>query len=164
MNDPFDPSIESEIRTHLWNYFTLHAQQRMGVFQFFITLETALIGAGLYVLQSSSQFANSYWALAIGPFISMLAFVFWKIDQRTKDLIEAAERLLKELEHFFLHNSRIVTCLPFTRDPQHLGLMNAFPLVQGRLTYSKCFGTVFIASGIFGAVFSIALFSNLISK
>jgi len=164
VNRTFDPSIESEIRNHLWSYFSLHAQQRMGAFQFFITLETGLIGAGLFILQSKSQFANSFWALMIGPMIVMLAFVFWKIDQRTKDLIAKGEQGLKELEIFFMANSSVVRQFPFASDPQSTGLVKTFPLMQGRLTYSKSFGTVFVASAIFGGVFTVALFSSLIEK
>ncbi len=164
MSSIFDPSIESEIRNHCWNYFSLHAQQRMSVFQFFITLETGLIGAGLFVLQSKLQFANSYWAMGIGPLIFMFAFIFWKIDQRTKDLIKNAEISLKEIECFFLQNSTIVKTLPFCNDPQSVGLMASFPLFPGRLTYSKSFGTVFVACGIFGVLFTLVLFTSLVTK
>jgi hypothetical protein len=161
MNSVLDPSIESEIRSHLWAYFSLHAQQRMSAFQFFITLETGLIGAGLFILQSRSQFANSYWAAMIGPMIIMLAFVFWKIDQRTRDLISKSEQGLKELEAFFLTNSKIVSNLPFSLGPQNLLSLRTFPLLTGRPTYSKSFGTVFLACSIFGAVFTAALVTSL---
>ena len=164
MSTSFDPSIESEIRNHCWNYFSLHAQQRMSAFQFFITIETGLIGACLFLVQSKSQFTNSYWPIMIGPMIMMLAFVFWKIDQRTKDMIKNAEISLAQIEKFFLENSTIVKSLPFSTDPQASGSVKSFPLFPGRLTYSKSFGTVFIACGIFGAVFTPVLFTSLIVK
>ena len=153
----FDPSIESEVRNHCWNYFALHAQQRMSAFQFFITLETALIGAGFFVLQAQSQFSNSYWPIMIGPMITVLAFVFWKIDQRTRDLIKTAEISLNEMEKFFLQNTSIIQHLPFSSDPQITGKMSTFPLLAGRLTYTKSFGIVFVACAIFGLVFTFAL-------
>ena len=156
----FDPSIESEIRNHTWNYFSLHAQQRMSAFQFFITLETGLIGAGLFILQSKPQFLNAYLAIMMGPLITLLAFIFWKIDQRTRGLIKNAESSLKEIEVFFLANSKIVTALPFSSDAQSIGTLKAFPLLPGSLTYSKSFGTVFAACAIFGIVFTFALFSS----
>lgn len=162
MSSPFDPSIESEIRNHCWNYFSLHAQQRMSAFQFFITLETALIGAGFFVLQSKPQFANSYWAIMIGPLIAMLALIFWKIDQRTKDLIKNAEKSLLEIESFFLNNSTIVQHLPFSIDQQ--SPIATFPLFSGRLTYTKSFGTVFVTCGFLGCAFTLALFTSLVGK
>jgi hypothetical protein len=162
MKTTFDPSVESEIRNHCWNYFALHAQQRMSAFQFFITLETGLIGAGLFILQSKSQFASSYWALMIGPLITLLAFIFWKIDQRTKDLIKNAEASLKDIESFFILNSSISQNLPFSSDSQSKGTISSFPLIPGRLTYTKSFGTVFWACGIFGVAFSFAFFSSII--
>ena len=161
MTERLDPSIESEIRNHCWSYFSLHAQQRMSAFQFFITLETGIIGAGFFILQSKSQFVNSYWAVMVGPLIMMLAFIFWKIDQRTKDLIKNAESSLIELEKFFLTQSAIVKHLPFSTDPQKTGAILALPLIPGRLTYSKSFGTVFLACGLFGAVLTIALFTSV---
>lgn len=159
MNTSLDPSIESEIRNHCWSYFSLHAQQRMSAFQFFITLETGIIGIGLFILQSKPELARSYWGLMIGPLIIMLAFVFWKIDQRTRDLIKNAELSLKEIEEYFLSKSSIVKHLPFSSDPQVTGVLSALPLLPGRLTYTKSFGTVFVACAIFGFVFSIALFN-----
>jgi hypothetical protein len=161
MSRTFDPSIESEVRNHCWNYFALHAQQRMSAFQFFITLETGIIGAGLFILQSKSQFANSYWAVMLGPLIIILAFVFWKIDQRTKDLIKNAEHSLKEIESYFLSTTTIVKNLPFCMDSQNSNSISAFPLIPGRLTYTKSFGTVFAACGIFGALFTLALFMSI---
>lgn len=145
-----DPSIESEIRNHAWNYFSLHAQQRMNAFQFFITLEIALFGSVLLVL----QFAKSHtaWFSVFGIIITLLAFVFWKIDQRTKDLIKAAENSLIQIESYFLSNSAVVTALPFSSDPQRSGAMMTFPLLGGRMSYSKCFGLIFFFSAFLGIV------------
>lgn len=155
-----DPSVESEVRNHCWNYFALHAQQRMSAFQFFITLETALMGAVLLILQAKTQFADSYWTVLIGPMITVLAFVFWKIDQRTRDLIKAAEESLKEIEKFFSQSTTIATKFPFLSDEQTKGYLSTFPLLQGRLTYSKSFGVVFFVCAFFGVVFTFALAAN----
>ncbi|WP_166485695.1 hypothetical protein [Rhodoferax ferrireducens] len=162
MSSSFDPSIESEIRNHCWNYFSLHAQQRMSAFQFFITLETALIGAGFFVLQSKPQFADSHLTIMIGPLMAMLAFIFWKIDQRTKDLIKNAEKSLLEIESFFLKNSTVVQHLPFSIDQQNP--IATFPIFTNRLTYTKSFGTVFVVCGFLGCAFTFALITSLASK
>lgn len=159
MTTTFDPSIESEVRNHCWNYFALHAQQRMSAFQFFITLETALIGAGLLVLQSDFS-SDSHFKIVIGPMIILLSFVFWKIDQRTKDLIKGAEVGLKEIENFFLANTKVAVHLPFLSDAQTNNTLVSFPLLPGRLTYSKSFGAVFIGSAFFGALLTFALANN----
>lgn len=146
----WDPSIESEIRNHAWNYFALHAQQRMSAFQFFITLEIAVFGSVLLVL----QFAKSHtaWFSVFGLIISLLSFVFWKIDQRTKELIEGAEKALMEIEEYLLRESALVSNLPFHADPQQNGKLTTFPLLGGRMSYSKSFGLIFFFSGILGLV------------
>lgn len=156
MNQVFDPSIESEIRNHAWNHFSLHAQQRMSAFQFFITLETGLIGVALFILQYQSAIGFKYILVAVGPIICTLAFVFWKIDQRTRDLIGRAEASLRDVESFFLANSSIAKTLPFTDDPQQKG-MKAFPLISGRLNYSQSFGVIFLVSGLVGLILTIEL-------
>ena len=154
MNSTLDPSIQSEVRNHLWNYFALHAQQRMNAFQFFITLETALVGAVLLIIQSKSS--ESAWYAIAGGMISLLAFIFWKIDQRTRDLIKNAEISLRELETYLM-TAQLVSSFPFTTDPQAKGSMSAFPLISGRLSYAKSFGVVFFCCGVLGLVLSVAL-------
>jgi cytochrome c oxidase subunit IV len=156
MSSACDPSIESEVRNHAWNYFSLHAQQRMSAFQFFITLETGLIGLALFVLQSQAPLSLRYMLLMIGPLVVLLAFVFWKIDQRTRELIKRAEVSLREVEKYFMDNTSIVTSLPFTDDPQFKG-MSAWPLLPGRLSYSQSFGVIFGASALIGLIITIEL-------
>lgn len=154
MKTILDPSIESEVRNHLWSYFSLHAQQRMSAFQFFITLETALVGAVLLIIQSKDL--QSPWYAIAGIMVSILSFVFWKIDQRTRDLIKNSEIGLRELEKH-LKTSNLITSFPFSQDPQALGSLLAFPLVSGRLTYSKSFGLIFFCCGVLGLALSISL-------
>jgi hypothetical protein len=143
-----DPSVESEIRNHAWAYFSLHAQQRMSVFQFFITLETALFGVAFLAVQFAKPLTP--WFSITGLMITLLAFVFWKIDQRTRDLIGVAECCLMDVEAYLARSSTLSTRLPFSSDPQHLGTMATFPLLPGRLSYSKCFGVVFLCCALLG--------------
>ncbi len=144
-----DPSIDSEIRNHVWAYFALHAQQRMSAFQFFITLETALFGALFLIVQFAKESAAIFSVL--GLLIALFSFVFWKIDQRTRDLIKNSEISLLVVENYLkTYASFSIGSLPFELDNQVSGGMKALPLIPGRLSYSKCFGTVFLVSGLAG--------------
>ncbi|MBI5275984.1 MAG: hypothetical protein HY854_05935 [Burkholderiales bacterium] len=145
----YDPSIESEIRNHVWAYFSLHAQQRISVFQYFVTIETALFGGAFFAIQNIS--ANGMKPLAlVGVFIAILAFVFWKIDQRTKGMIKNAEEALVQIEEFLLKESTLVRDLPFLMDPQRKSGLNWKPLIYGHLSYSKSFGIIFLSCGTLG--------------
>lgn len=144
-----DPSIDSEIRNHVWAYFALHAQQRMSAFQFFITLDTALFGAIFLIVQFAKESASVFSVL--GLLITLFSFVFWKIDQRTRDLIKNSEISLLSVENYLRKSANFpIGSLPFELDNQLNGSMKALPLLPGRLSYSKCFGTVFLVSALAG--------------
>jgi hypothetical protein len=160
MNQILDPSVESEIRNHAWSYFSLHAQQRISVFQYFITIETALFGGAFFALQNSA--AGGMRPLAIvGLFISILAFVFWKIDQRTRALIKNAEVVLIEIEESLLGNSRMVSTLPFSMDPQVTGGFSCQSMKNMKLSYSKSFGVIFLSCGLLGLAMAMWLWTVL---
>jgi len=96
MSNPFGPGDAGQ---HVWNYFQMHAAQRMSVFNFFLVI-SALVAAGLAAaLQGSVRFAA--FGIPLGLLLVLIAFVFWKLDQRTSHLIKHAEQALKELEHTF---------------------------------------------------------------
>ena len=142
-------------RNHAWNYFALHAQQRISVFQYFISIETALITAAFLTLQYKEELENPLWPIVLGPAIIIFSFVFWKIDQRTRDLIVRAETSLKQIENEICKDLPSNVCLPFSEDPQTKSDSNfsTFPLFPGRLTYSQAFGTIYVISAFFGCLF-----------
>jgi hypothetical protein len=156
MNKEFLPLV----REHSWNYFALHAQQRISVFQYFITIESALITAALVSIQYKKELNNPSWALVLGPMIIVFSFVFWKIDQRTRDLISNAENSLREIEKLVQAAAATGISLPFTEDPQNNSTKkySALPLIPGRMTYSQSFGTIFLTCGLFGIVLSFAMY------
>lgn len=144
-------------RDHAWNYFSLHAQQRISVFQYFISIETALITAAIITIQYRKDFGDPTWPIVLGPAIILFSFVFWKIDQRTRDLIDKAESSLRQIEVEIKKNLPTSISLPFTEDPQSKNSVEfrAFPLIPGRLTYSQSFGTIYSISALFGALFLV---------
>jgi hypothetical protein len=84
---------------HVWNYFQIHAAQRMSVFNFFLII-SALIATGLAAtLQGTARFASL--GIPLGLLLALIAFVFWKLDQRTSFLVKHAERALIDLECTF---------------------------------------------------------------
>lgn len=153
-----DPSLQSEIRNHCWSYFSLHAQQRISVFQYYVTLQSALFGVALFAIQNSSIQGLRPLAF-VGLFIFILAFVFWKIDSRTRSLIKNAELSLLKIEKYFDQNwPNGFAELPFHNDPQNSpdGL-KFLPLWSGTLSYTKSFNIIYFISGSAGLALSVWL-------
>lgn len=105
--------------------------------------------------------SNTWTYGIIGIFMMLLSFVFWKLDYRTKGMIKVSEEALKEFEKQLmtaLQNENVMKYAPFSNDPQARGLVGKPPF--GLLSYSKCFGTVFIAFAVLGLGIALTLLSK----
>lgn len=152
--------LDTNFRDYAWKYFALHADQRLKAFQFFITLSTAITGALIFMVRLGDP---NKWVSILGLLLVILAFVFWKLEQRTKDLIKNGENALKYLDS--LHSLENVDEQPhplrlFTRDDHLTSHSKKFPIKDGSFSYSNCFNSMFLVVGSGGAGFFIwALFS-----
>ena len=79
-----------------WASFALHAGQRLTTFNFFIVLSSLLINALVVSLQR--DFRVPHVGVVIGLLLALLAFIFWKIDVRNRQLIKLAEEVIKYFE------------------------------------------------------------------
>ena len=86
----------SSIRKYIWDYFQLHAQQRLTTFNFYIVLST-LITTGLFST-FQKEFVLVPVGMVLGFLLVCLSFIFWKLDKRNSGLIKHAENALKFLE------------------------------------------------------------------
>ena len=84
---------EKQAREHAWNWFALHAAQRMQSFNFFL-ISTAFLVAGYGSLLEKRPEA----AAAVAILGAWIAFWFHRMDIRTKQLLDAAEDALKPLQ------------------------------------------------------------------
>ena len=167
--DAKQKEIETTFRKYAWDYFAVHAAQRLTGFQFFITLATALVGGYLVLIANSD---NRKLASIVGFLLVFFSFVFFKLDQRTRALIKNAERALDELDagHELSDDTQGA--------PSHLRLfssdefqnrqnptMNPFKM---RFSYSRCFSSVFLCFsiiGLFAAIYSLVVPpTNVIAK
>ncbi|WP_228704709.1 hypothetical protein [Acinetobacter haemolyticus] len=78
----------------LWNYFQIHSQQRMSIFNFYIVITIAMF--------SSFGFFLSEHVYIFGCLISILIiavnFSFFKLDERTSFMLKEVEVKLREWE------------------------------------------------------------------
>ena len=148
-----DEDLLKVLRDHAWEYFELHAEQRLKTFHFYILLETGLVAAIL--LAARVGVPDVRMLAVIGLAMVFFSYVFWKLDYRTKGMIKVAEEALKLFERrMFAADMEMASTSPFTNDPQVRGLVGISPF--GTLSYSKCFGAVFAAFAILGSAMVIA--------
>ncbi len=89
MTTPDPNEIAKQAREHAWNWFALHATQRMQAFNFFVVATAFLIAAYASILEKHPA-AAAVLAL-VGAW---LTFWFNRLDARSYQLVEAAEDAL----------------------------------------------------------------------
>jgi hypothetical protein len=89
------PDERKEARTYAWNYFALHADQRMKLFNFFLILSGLVLGA----FPAVRSMAPSAKVVALLPMLLVLtAFIFWRLEERTRRLVKNGEDALRFLD------------------------------------------------------------------
>lgn len=139
-----------QYRDYAWSYFSLHAAQRISVFQFFITLATAIIGGAVLIAGSAD---DRKWAALLFLALPFLSFVFWRLDLRTSSLVKNAEDALKYLDSETA--SRLKNGLPtelalFAKDETIVSDRARARLFRGHFSYSRSFLYVFVAVALLG--------------
>lgn len=147
-------------RNSAWIHFSIHAEHRLKVFQFYITLSTALLAGSIL----SFNYIESFYILLIMSFIlTFISFVFWKLDVRTRNLVKNAEDAIKHLDE--MHELPETDGEPnplklFTRDDFRtnklkLGTKFSFALY---MSYKNCFEYIFAMFGSIGLLGFVLFF------
>lgn len=89
------PEDRKAARSYAWGYFALHADQRMKLFNFFLILSGLILGA----FPAVRGMAPKSRAVALLPVLLVLtAFVFWRLEERSRRLVKNAEDALRFLD------------------------------------------------------------------
>lgn len=162
-NQPSNYSDIANAREHAWQYFALHAEQRMRAFHFFLILSTILIAGSL---TATREDLLPRYAGALGLYsLAFFSFVFWKLDQRSRTLIQTGEAALKAFEALLLAEEGSIESVAgvalFTQEDE------AYQSVRSAqawwrpwslsLSFSQCFALVFLVVGIAGAALGTVL-------
>ncbi len=87
-----------EARTYAWAYFAVHADQRMKLFNFFLILS----GLALAAFPTVRGMAPGSTLVGVLPLLLVLsAFLFWRLDERTRHLVKNAEDALRFLDQLW---------------------------------------------------------------
>jgi hypothetical protein len=87
-----------------WRHFDLHARQRTTMFHFFILLTPFLFG-GCFFLFKEREVVGSSPAILAASAGALLAFIFFLLDQRNKQLYRVSKDALELIEQQFLFAS-----------------------------------------------------------
>jgi hypothetical protein len=157
--------IEHDVtfRKYAWDFFDLHAAQRLKTFQFYITLSAALIG-GLFAFNHDASTPPRNWMIAIGLSLSFLSFIFYKLDVRTKELISVAVKALEFLDAQYgfenidgkPHPLRL-----FDVNNAQIESHPTWPITKSHFTYTRCFQWVFTSFGTSGLLLAYYCYAYL---
>jgi len=157
-----DSPTQAEIWNHVWQYFVLHAQQRLTTFNFYIIVSTVAVSGYIASLREASARPAS---IIVGLFLPFFSFVFWKLDCRNRQLVKNAEDALRSLEKWHTCSGaegQISELALFRRDDKAVGLARqrtSFWSWRNHYSYSDCFNLVFGVFAICGVL--AALYSAL---
>lgn len=155
-----DGELKAVIQEHAWKSFSIHADQRMKSFNFFVLLSTLVIGGLFTVLKDGRH-------LCVGALLSMLlpffSFVFWKLDGRNRQLVKHAEAALMFIESQWQlpssgdapHPVQIFLAEEYTSN--RLPPFGGNSLLKAQLRYSHCFNAVFAPFCVGGFMVGIVL-------
>jgi hypothetical protein len=128
---------------YAWNWFSYHAAQRMTVFRFFF-LVMGVITVGYYQTFDDKP----YIAMVLSVLAIFFCAAFYRLDQRTTELIKIGEALLKETESQFakwgLKNTKLVARADTKEAPF---VTAAFP--RFFYSYGQVFPKIFLILGVF---------------
>jgi len=147
----------STLEKRAWDYFSVHASQRIATFNFYIVLSSLTATSYFASLKADSNLLSARPALA--GLLCLLAIIFWKLDQRNRVLIKNAERALKFFEQLHVGDdiAKVFTQEEIETSSRKLKGWRRMLFWRAQLSYSDCFNMVFLVFfliGLAGLIFS----------
>ena len=131
-------SRSPEALKHAWDWFDLHAKQRMQTINFYIVLVGAII-AGSGAAIKDEQYAFS---ALLGVVLVLVSALFFAMDRRARILVRVGEAALRQEED----------ALASATGNKSLSMVEASDRSSARsITYGQIFYAMFVAFGLVGA-------------
>jgi hypothetical protein len=140
------------VQQYAWDYFQLHATQRLKTFEFYVVIATVLLsGYGVSLKENDLRPIS----VVLGILLTILSFVFWKLDVRNKQLIKNAEQALKTIEKECVPESPESTpniLKLFTYEDEQKKNRTSLLFWRRYFSYSDCFNFMFTVFAILGII------------
>ena len=145
-----DEKKREELRDHAWKYFSLHADQRLKTFNFYLILCTVIAGGILAIMKDVK---DPRIVIPISLLLPFLSFVFWKLDTRNRQLIDHGQNAL-----MFFEDDPSLNAADGTPHVAYIFRHEKHCSERDRpWTYRRCFNAVFLIVGLTGLVTAILL-------
>lgn len=76
-----------------WSWFEYHAKQRLDVFKFYLTIYASSMVVGMAAFDRKYNYVSA----SMGIVSVLLCIIFWRIDIRSRRLIEIGEDMLSNV-------------------------------------------------------------------
>jgi hypothetical protein len=158
--EKMDETRRKEFHAHAWQYFTIHAQQRMTSVHFYILFCSLVLGG----LLASLKDAPNYKIAGLVAFVlPLLSIIFWLLDERNRQLVGGAQQALKLLEQEsgledeqgIPHVLKVFSHEDYATD--QLQRRTSLGFIPGHFTYTLCFRLIFVLFGVVGLVLGVVL-------
>lgn len=144
----------SYLQRQAWDYFQLHSGQRLTTFNFFIAIATVITTA--IATTFSKEYEMPITGICLGLLLIGFCYIFWKLDDRNRQLIKLAERALIHFEGSVAlsdsedggpHAARL-----FTRESYETDRLRreSRSLLSRTFSYTECFRLVLLFFGLLG--------------
>lgn len=137
-------------------YFEIHAAQRLTVFNYYVAISGTILAALGAVAQSSERY--SMVGVLLGALLTIISFLFGKLDARTAFLVKHAEGIIKKIEMQSIPNHLQVFGLEDTETKKAQLNKNVFTKMY---TYGSIFSFLFYIVGTIGMIGSLLLASRI---
>ena len=150
---------QESLRKEAWDYFQMHAGQRLSTFNFYIVISSVLSTALFTSFQKDYRVPGV--SAILGFLLAFFSFIFWRLDLRNKELIKNAEAALKFFESARepmdsaegFHVTKLFLHEEYKTGKKRSG--RYLFLLRRHWSYSDCFNLVFLAfecAGLLGIV------------
>lgn len=150
-------------REYHWSYFSMHGDQRLKTFNFYLIASAIFIGGFVNMIKDGDEVLLGF----ILPYIlSFISFIFWKLDVRTKRMIKISENAIKKIDDLLIDSvdDSIRNELNIFRHDDFLveKLKSSKSVLVNHMSYSKCFNAIFLMMGLLGFVIGTIFLINCI--
>ena len=139
---------ENDFVKILWDYFAIHAKQRIQMLNFYIVLETFFITGLLTLFQLDGNL--TVFRLLLSASIIFFSFVFGALDKRTKEMIKFSEDALKIVEKKYTSKYSSEIMIFCTEEEKTLFERRTSWFAKKFLSYSKLFKLIYLFFSIIG--------------
>jgi hypothetical protein len=151
------------MRDYAWKYFSMHADQRLKTFNFYLILVTVILGGVFAYIKDA---AHPSFMSPVGFLLAVVSYLFWRLDIRTQELIRHAENALKRIEQDGHDDGIPVELRLFEQEESKTEIIKSSRRLKwspsswwgAHYSYSNCFHIVFWLFGLCGVAVAIGVF------